>query len=141
MALTEENIITIGEDTASVLLYFVGVAFPPALIFVAALKIALPLIAATAPLIIAAIKKGESPFEAANNANPDLGNQIKTIASRIPVNASLSASITHLNYVTMLLVSKSTKGFAVPGWTDQETQQWIDHATPQGMGDSQTGSG
>jgi hypothetical protein len=130
MALTEGNMIAIGEDAASVLLYLVGIAFPPALAFIAIAKIVLPLIAATAPVIISAVQKGESPFSAAAKANPNLGIQIKTLAARIPVNAALTASISHLDYVTMMLVAKSTKGFAVPGWTDQETQQWLDNATP-----------
>jgi hypothetical protein len=139
MPLTEETIVTIGEDTLSVLLYLVGLAFPPALAFIAIAKLVLPLIEATAPVIIAAVQKGGSPFDAADSAHPGLGAHIATLAARIPVNAALSVSVSHLDYVTMLLVAKSTKGFAVSGWTDQETQAWFDRAT--GIDNSQTGSG
>lgn len=128
-----------GENTAGVLLYILGIAFPPALVFITLAQVTLPLLASVAPFIISAVQNGISPFKAAESAHPGLGTQIATLAARIPVNIALSASISHLDYVTMLLVTKSTKGFAVPGWNDQETQQWLDHAAPPS--NSQTGSG
>lgn len=133
MPISEENVITIGEDTASVLLYLVGIAFPPALAFIAVAKIVLPLVGAVAPVIMAAVEKGGSAFAAADAAHPGLGAQITTLAARIPVDVSLSASVSHLDNVTMMLVAKSTKGFAVPGWTDAATKQWMDDPTvPEG---------
>ena len=104
MPLTETQAITLGEDTISVLLYVIGIAFPPALVVIAALKVALPLIEEAAPIIIEAVNKGESPFVAAEAAKPGLGSQIAMIAQRIPVDVALSASVSHLDHVTMLLV-------------------------------------
>lgn len=121
-----DKLITIGEDALGVLFWLVGVAFPPALPFIAAANIVLPLIKSAAPVIVDAVQKGESPFHAAEKAHPGIGTQISTLAVRIPTNIALSAAITHLDYVTMLLVSKSTKGYAVNGWTDQETKAWLD---------------
>lgn len=141
MATQVTNIITIGEDTADVILLLVGIAFPPALPFIAIAKVVIPLMGAVAPYVIEAVKNGTSPFAAADAAKPGLGVQIAAIAERIPVDASLNLAINHLDNVTLMLVAKSTKGFAVPGWSDAETQKWIDNATPATDSDSRAGSG
>lgn len=134
-----KDVVAIGEDAASVLLYIIGICFPPALAFIAIAKVVLPLIGAVAPIIIAAIEKGERPFAAASAAHPGLGTQIASLAARIPVDIKLSSSIYHLDNVTMMLLAKVTPGFSVPGWTDQETQAWMDRMG--GPSDSQQGSG
>lgn len=109
MTLSDQNLVVVGEDTVSVLLYVLGIAFPPAIPFIAAAKVALPLIEEAAPIILQAVENGESPFAAAEAASPSLGSQIKTIAQRIPVDIALSNSVSHLDSVTMLLVEGPPK--------------------------------
>ena len=128
---------TVGEGALDVGLFLVGLAFPPALPFIAIVKEAMPALIAARPYIAAAVENGESAFAAADAASPGLGGKITALAGFIPGN---SASVMpHLDQVTI-----AGAGFAVPGWTVEETQKWMDHATPHNdpsQENSKVGSG
>ena len=114
---------TIGEGALDVGLFLAGLAFPPAAPFLAIAKEAVPALIAARPYIVAAIKDGKSAFAAANASAPGLGEKIKELAEYIPVLAG--SGIPHLEAVTI-----AGAGFAVPGWTQAETQKWLDNAAP-----------
>ena len=125
---------TIGEGALEVGLTLVGMAFPVAIPFIAIAREAMPALIAARPYIIKAVENGTSTFHAAEAASPGLGDKIKAIAKQIdPKGVNYEQ---HLENVT-----KATAGFAVPGWTDQETQKWIDNATPMSDQDSRFGGG
>lgn len=117
---------TIGQGLLDAGLTIVGLAFPEALPVVAIIKELVPAMIAAEPYIVEAVQKGESAFEAANSASPTLGGKLKALAEKIPMPSGVNWS-THLDNVT----KAATPGFAVPGWTDQETKAWIDNATPE----------
>jgi hypothetical protein len=125
---------TVGEGALDVGLFLVGLAFPPALPFIAVAKEAIPALIAARPFIVEAVQDGESAFAAASAASPGLGAKIKALADLMP--SIGPPSIQHLDYVTIV-----GAGFAVPGWTVEETQRWIDRATPATLDDSRQGSG
>ena len=114
---------TIGEGALDVGFFLAGLAFPPAVPFLALAKEVVPALIAARPIIVSAVQKGESAFGAASAASPGLGGKIKALAGFIPgVQASV---MPHLDMVTIV-----GAGFAVPGWTVEETQRWLDAATP-----------
>jgi hypothetical protein len=113
---------TIGEGALDVGLFVVGLAFPPALPFIAIAKEAIPALIAARPFIVKAAQDGTSAFSAASATSPGLGDKIKALAGFLPFNAT--AGIPHLDMVTIV-----GAGFAVPGWTVEETQRWMDRAT------------
>jgi hypothetical protein len=125
---------TIGEGAADVALTILAVAFPEATPVLAIVKQAIPALIAARPYIIQAVQEGKSAFQAAEAASPGLGAEIEALAKHIPMAAGVIDWATHLDHVTTL----ATPGFAVPGWSDQETQQWLDRAS--GPSGSQVGS-
>jgi hypothetical protein len=40
----------------------------------------------------------------------------------------------HFRLRERVTVPSVTKGFAVPGWTDEQTRKWLDNATDPGFG-------
>ena len=114
---------TIGEGALDVGLFLVGVAFPPALPFIAIAKEVIPALIAARPLIVEAIQSGKGAFETVDSASPGLGSKIKALVSLMPSNGM--PTIQHLDYVTIV-----GAGVTVPGWTLGETKLWMDRATP-----------
>lgn len=117
------DLTTISEDGLDIAGTLIGLAFPAAIPFIAVAKEAVPALVAAKPFIAAAVQNGESAFEAAEKASPGLGGKIRALAGFIPGQAG--NVMPHLDAVTI-----AGAGFAVPGWTIEETQHWLDNAAP-----------
>lgn len=116
---------TIGEGALDVGFFLAGLVFPPAVPFLAIAKEVVPALLAARPIIQAAVQKGESAFVAVDAASPGLGGRIRALAAFIPGNSS--SVMPHLDAVTI-----AGAGFSVPGWTQAQTQKWLDDAAPHG---------
>jgi hypothetical protein len=113
---------TIVEGAAEVALSVVVLFFPETAPFLAIAKEAIPAIIAARPYIEEAVAKGESAFAAADKV-AGLGDKIRALAGVLP---SVEGSpFQHLDLVTIV-----GAGIAVPGWTLEETQKWLDNAAP-----------
>lgn len=95
-----ETLENIGEGALQVGLTLVGMAFPPALPFIALAKEAVPAIVAARPYIIKAVEDGKSAFQAAEAASPGLGPKLEAIARQIPMAEGVIDWATHLDNIT-----------------------------------------
>ena len=116
------DLLTFAEDAAPIAETLLGLAFPEALPFIAIAKEAIPAIIAAKPYVEAAIARGESAFGAADKV-PGVGAKIRALAAVIP--ASNVTVMPHLDLVTVI-----GAGITAPGMTLEETEQWLNNATP-----------
>lgn len=113
------DLTALAEGAADVALSLIGMAFPVALPFIVIAKEAIPAIIAAKPYVVKAIHDGESAVHAAEAASPGLVNHLKALAGYIdPKGATPEQHLENILYVTA--------GYAVPGWTDEETKRWMD---------------
>lgn len=66
----------------------------------------------------------------AEDATPVIKQAVALVEKAVQEIEGLKANgVSHADAVAH--VSKTTPGFAIPGWNDEETQRWLDRSTPQ----------